>query len=114
DARDLSPEDRTQLKLGEEKGAVVESVEAGGPADKAKLEPGDLITGFDGQVIDRSSLLQWKASTSGVGKTIPIRVIRGGKAFDVNVTLGELKEPKKATRPRLVAPPSEDEDPFTR
>jgi serine protease Do len=113
DARDLSPEDRTQLKLGDEKGAVVETVEPNGPADRAKLEPGDLIVAFDGQAIERSSLLQWKASTAGVGRTVSVRVIRQGKPFDVNVTLGELKQPRKVPRPR-VAPPSLEDDPFGR
>jgi serine protease Do len=113
DARDLSPEDRRELKLGDEKGAVIESVEPGGPADRAKLEAGDLIVAFDGQPIDKSSLLQWKASTAGVGKAVTIRIVRGGKAFDVPVTLGELKEPKRTARPR---PPQldPDDDPFTR
>ncbi|OJY30294.1 MAG: hypothetical protein BGO98_26530 [Myxococcales bacterium 68-20] len=114
DARDLTAEDRVQLKLGDERGAVVESVEAGGPADKAKLEAGDLIVAFDGQATDRSSLLQWKASTAGVGKTVSLRIVRQGKPFDLDVTLGELKEPKRAPRPRVLAPPSPDDDPLTR
>lgn len=115
DARDLSPEDRKELKLGDEKGAVIESVEPGGPAAKAKLEVGDLIVGFEGQAIDRSSLLQWKASTAGVGKTVSVRVVRDGKPFDLNVTLGELKEPKKSVRPRTPSPdPNDFDDPFAR
>lgn len=109
DARDLSSEDRAQLKLGDEKGAVVEAVEPHGPADKAKLEPGDLIVAFDGQPIDRSSLLQWKASTAGVGKSVSLRVVRQGKPFELNVTLGELKEPKKAAHRLLPAPSDEDD-----
>jgi serine protease Do len=116
DARDLSPEDRKELKLGDEKGAVIESVEPGGPAAKAKLEVGDLIVGFDGQSIDRSSLLQWKASTAGVGKTVTVRVVRDGKPFDLSVTLGELKEPKRSARPRIAPTPDPDDldDPFSR
>jgi serine protease Do len=110
DARDLSPEDRTQLKLADEKGAVIEGLEPGGPAEKAKLEVGDLITAFDGQAIERSSLLQWKASTAGVGKAASVRVVRGGKTFDVNVTLGELREPKKVARPRPAIQHGDDQD----
>jgi serine protease Do len=114
DSRDLSPEDRTHLKLADEKGAVVEGVEAGGPADKAKLEVGDLIVAFDGQPIERSTLLQWKASTAGVGKTVSLRVIRQGKPFDLSITLGELKEPARAasrTR-RTQQHGANDADPF--
>jgi len=118
DVRDLSDEDRAQLKIasdgaprGLEKGAVIEFVDPGGPADKAKLEVGDVIVGFDGQAVERGSLLQWLASTAGVGKNVTVRVIRAGKPFDIKVTLGELKEPKTkpaAMRPRGAAPDEED------
>ncbi len=111
DARDLSPEEHKQLKLGDLKGAVIQQLEPGGPASKAKIEVGDVIVGFEGQTIDRGSLLQWLASTAGVGKTVSVRVIRDGKPLDLKVTLGELKEPKVRApqlRPRL--PQNEEEE----
>jgi serine protease Do len=110
DARYLTPDQRTKLKLGDEKGAFVEDVERGGPADKGKLESGDLVVAFDGQAVDRSSLLQWKASMAGVGKTVNVRVVRQGQSLDLPVTLGELKEPKRAAKPR-VSPPTDDDEP---
>jgi serine protease Do len=119
DTRELTPEDKAKLKISaehlNEKGAVVEFVEPNGPADKAKLESGDIITGFDGKSVDRGSLLQWMASTAGVGKTVPVRAVRQGKPFEVNVTLGKLEEPKKTLRPRAPQPGDGDlEDPFGR
>jgi serine protease Do len=119
DTRELTPEDKAKLKIAEgnhnEKGAVVEFVEPNGPADKAKLESGDVIVGFDGKSIDRGSLLQWMASTAGVGKTVPVRAVRQGKPFEVSVTLGKLEEPKKTPRPRAPQPGEGDlEDPFGR
>jgi serine protease Do len=112
DVRDLAPEDKTALKLPQgEKGAVIEFVEPNGPADKAKLEQGDVIVGFDNQPIDRGSRVQWLASTTGVGKSVNVRVFRQGKTFEVPVTLGELKEPKKVARPQP-RPNDDDFDPF--
>ena len=102
DARDLSPEEHKQLKIEGERGAVVQQIEPGGPADKAKLAVGDVIVGFEGQTIDRGSLLQWLASTRGVGQVATVRVQRGSKPLDLKVTLGELKEPK--TRPVQLRP----------
>ena len=102
DARDLSPKEHQQLKIEGDKGAVVQQIEPNGPADKAHLAVGDLIVGFEGQTIDRGSLLQWLASTKGVGQTATVRVIRGSKAVEVKVVLGELKEPK--TRPAQLRP----------
>jgi len=103
DAHDLAPEDRTELKLTDDKGAVIEYVAPGGPADKAGLKLGDVIVAFDGQAIDRGSLLTWLASTGGVGKNVTLRVLRQGQAFDLKVTLGELRE-KDMPRPRRVSP----------
>ena len=111
DARDLSPEEHKQLKIAGEKGAVIQQIEPGGPAEKAKIEVGDVIVGFEGQSIDRGSLLQWLASTSGVGKTVNVRVLRAGKPVDLKVTLGELKEPKaRAPQLRPHLPPSSNSD----
>ena len=98
DVHELSPEDKTDLKITEDKGALVESVQAGGPADKAQLKPGDIILAFDGEPIDRGTHLQWLASTAGVGRTVTVRVTREGKVFDQKVTLGQLDE-KDATPP---------------
>jgi serine protease Do len=112
DLRDLSPEDRATYKVEGDRGAFIATVEPGGPADRAKLAVGDVIVGFDGQAIDRGTLLQCLASTSGVGKNVVVRVVRSGKPFDLNVTLGELKDaPKKVpTFRRLPAPDPDDED----
>ena len=43
-----------------------------------------------GTPIERSTQLQWLASTAGVGRTVTLRVQRGGQAFDQKVTLGLL------------------------
>ena len=113
DARDLSPDEHKQLKIAGEKGAVIQQIEPGGPAEKGKIEVGDVIVGFEGQQIDRGSLLQWLASTAGVGKTVNVRVLRAGKPVDLKVTLGELKEPKARApqlRPHLPPPQGGDDD----
>jgi serine protease Do len=95
DLRDLSDQEKAEIKASGDKGAVVEVVEPGGPSEKAKLQPGDVIIGFDGKEIDHGTLLQWLASTAGVGKTVTVRVSRAGKTFELPVTLGELKEPRR-------------------
>lgn len=92
DVRDLAPEEKTSLKLTDDKGVVIEYVAPAGAADKAGLATGDVIVAFDGTPVDRGPLLQWLASTTGVGKTVTLRVDRSGKLFDQKVTLGQLQE----------------------
>jgi serine protease Do len=110
DVRELSPEDRAQLKLIDDKGqplttggAVVEYVDPGGPADRAGLASGDVILAFEQESIDRSAKLRWLASTWGVGRVASLRIARDGKRVDVKVTLGSL--PSTATKPRGGLPP---------
>ncbi len=96
DVHDLAPEDKAALKIEGEKGAVIEQVEPGGPADKAGLQAGDVLTDFDGQPVNRGTRLQWLASIAGVGKTVTVKVQRQGKPQELKITLGRLDdvEPK--------------------
>jgi serine protease Do len=101
DAKQLSGDDRRELGLPEGErlqGAVVGGVIPGGPADKAGLKTGDVIVAFEGQPIERSAQLPWLASTTGVGRTVTLRVQRGGQLFEVKVTLGRLEAPAPNSR----------------
>jgi serine protease Do len=104
DVRELSREERQAVGLGEGEvvnGAVIDYVASGGPADKAGLAAGDIVVAFEGTPIDHSSKLQWLASTTGVGRTVTLRVQRDGKQFEQKVTLGQLPEqPAAAAGPR--------------
>jgi serine protease Do len=96
DPHQLSNDDRAALKIAEGSkinGAVVEYVYPGGPADQGGLEPGDIIVAFEAQPIDRSTQLQWLASTAGVGRPVTLRVQRATKVFDVKIKLGALPQP---------------------
>jgi|HubBroStandDraft_1064217.scaffolds.fasta_scaffold01798_13 serine protease Do len=102
DARELTDEDRRVLGLpsGDRlSGAVVELVAPAGPAARAGLATGDIVMSFEGQEIERSAQLQWLASTSGVGRTVKLRVRRTTKVFDVNVTLGRLADQDPTAEP---------------
>jgi serine protease Do len=102
EARELTSDDRSALGLppGERlSGAVVELVVPAGPADRAGLTTGDIVVSFEGQPIDRSAQLRWLASTSGVGRTVKLRVRRGAKLFEVQVTLGRLAEEDSTNQP---------------
>ncbi|HKY37675.1 MAG TPA: trypsin-like peptidase domain-containing protein [Polyangiaceae bacterium] len=95
----LMPEDRERLKLPEETGVLVSVVVPGGPADKAGLKVDDVILSFQGEVLPSPDRLRWVASLAGVGKTITLRVARGGRMFDLQVKLEALPERNAPTQP---------------
>lgn len=71
-------------------GAFVTHVARGGPADRAGLEPGDIIVRFGDHEIERSNDLPWLASTAGVGAEVSVDVFRDGGPTNLSVILGEL------------------------
>ncbi|AMO22104.1 DegQ family serine endoprotease [Ramlibacter solisilvae] len=86
------------IGLGKPMGAFVRSVESGSPADKAGVEAGDIITKFDGKVIDRATDLQRLVGNTKPGARATLTVFRKGASRDLNVTVAEF-EPEKPIRP---------------
>ena len=79
------------IGLGKPIGAMVRGVEAGGPAEKAGVEAGDIITKFDGKVIDKSSDLPRIVGSTKPGNRSTITVFRRGSYKDLNVTVAEVE-----------------------
>ncbi len=85
------------LGLGKAAGALVRSVEAGGPADKAGVEAGDIITRFDGKPVEKSSDLPRLVGGTKPGSKASLQVFRRGNSRDLGVTVAEL-EPEPGRR----------------
>jgi serine protease Do len=85
------------IGLGKAQGALVRSVESGSPADKAGVEAGDIITKFDGRVIDRATDLPRLVGNTKPGTRSTMTVFRRGGSKDLGVTIAEL-EPEKPVR----------------
>ena len=103
----LMPEDRERLKLPEESGVLVTVVVPGGPAEKAGLVVDDVILSFQGEALPSPDRLRWVASLAGVGKTVTLRVARGGRLFDLQVKLDAL--PERPSKAPALEPPEDDE-----
>jgi serine protease Do len=101
----LMPEDRERLKLNDASGVLVTVVVPGGPAEKAGLMVDDVILSFQGEALPSPDRLRWVASLAGVGKTVTLRVARGGRMFDLQVKLAAL--PERAT-PATPLEPDDD------
>ncbi|TLS40613.1 PDZ domain-containing protein, partial [Streptomyces montanus] len=76
-------------RITEEGAGGAEAVEPGGPADKAGLKPGDVITKLDDRVIDSGPTLIGEIWTHQPGDNVELTYTRDGKTQTAEVTLGE-------------------------
>jgi S1-C subfamily serine protease len=71
-------------------GVRVESVEAGGPGDRAGLEPGDLILSFDGASVNGIDDLHRALTAERIGKPASITVLRRAQLLTLRIQPEEM------------------------
>ncbi|HEY1439092.1 MAG TPA: DegQ family serine endoprotease [Casimicrobiaceae bacterium] len=102
--QEVSRETADAFGLAKASGALVNSVEKGGPADKAGIEQGDIIVKVDGRNVSSSAELPRIITAVKPGTRIVLQVWHKGAIKDINVTVAELKEDEGARPARK--PPS--------
>lgn len=73
-------------------GAYIFSVTAGGAADQAGLQPGDVITSIQDQTISTTEELNAVKNQYKAGDTITLTYVRAGETKKVDVTLAEVQQ----------------------
>lgn len=86
------------LKLTSPSGALISEVVSGGSAEKAGIQPKDVIVGFNNREIRDSRDLQVLAAHTEPGTEVALRLIRDGKEQTVKATLGQLGAPSGSAR----------------
>ena len=92
----VSEDLRKLLKLEKKKGALVNSVEAGTPADKAGLKQYDVIIEVNGQEIKDDNDLRFKIADIKPGTKVDIKIIRDGKEKMLTATIEEMPSTEEA------------------
>jgi len=85
--------DTREYTKSDDGGAYVEMVVDDSPADKAGLKEGDVIVGFNGEVIRGPGKLSEKIHASKPGDKIKLDVRRDGKPVSLQVSMGERPKP---------------------
>ena len=93
--------------LNQAAGAAVNAVEKGGPAEKAGIEPGDVILKFDGKTVTNSSDLPRIVGATRPGSKVTMQLWRKGNSREVTVVVGEIPDEKLAARSTRNAKPVE-------
>ena len=88
----VSEEVAEAMHLPSTQGALISSVIPNGPAAKAGLAKGDLVTGFDSKpILDSRSLPRVVAATQ-IGKTVNVDVLRDGRKASFHVYVAKLED----------------------
>lgn len=76
-------------------GALVASVQKGGPADKAGIQARDVILKFDGKTVNSSGDLPRIVGSTKPGTKVQMQVWRNGSTKEFTITVDELPEDEK-------------------
>jgi serine protease Do len=100
------------MRLKSREGARVEAIIDRSAAERAGLEPGDVILSFNNKAVHRSEDLIGMVTATKPGSTVPLRVVREGTERTMNITVDELDydaENQLARSPEPVEPPDSRE-----
>jgi serine protease Do len=78
-------------------GALVAQVDPDGPAAKSGIEPGDVITAYDGQPLDEHTSLPTLVAATPVGKTVQVDILRDGRTRHLEVKTARLADDSSRT-----------------
>ncbi|MGC4118093.1 MAG: Do family serine endopeptidase [Myxococcales bacterium] len=96
--QDLTPDLAKAMGLGEPGGALVASVEPGGPAAAAGLKAGDVVVALNGEAVKDAASLSRRVAAMPPGNKITLKVQRKKTTLEATATLGE--RPAKAGQGR--------------
>ncbi|MES2205758.1 MAG: DegQ family serine endoprotease [Pseudomonadota bacterium] len=90
--QNITPEIAQAFGLGEPRGALIDSIMEGSAAERAGLEPGDVILKYDNKAIKSSDELPKLVSQTRPGTSINIEVLRKGHPLNLSLKLDENKD----------------------
>ncbi len=84
------------LGMKKAEGAIVDSAQAGSPAAKAGLQPGDVITAVNGTSVKDARGLARQVAGLAPDSAVKLDVLRNGESRTVSVMLGRMPEQQQA------------------
>ncbi|QFU16929.1 Do family serine endopeptidase [Microvirga thermotolerans] len=90
--QEITPAIAQALGRPDDKGVLVASVEPGGPADKAGIKSGDVITRIGDQPVDSGRDLTRAVAGMKPGTQARLAVVRGGATQEITVAVGQRQD----------------------
>ncbi|OOE63022.1 outer membrane-stress sensor serine endopeptidase DegS [Salinivibrio sp. IB282] len=92
DGRDVNPVMARLLDAEQQRGVMVSGVDQGGPADKAGIQPQDLIIQIDGQSVRGARSAMDMVTDTRPGSTLDVTLIRDGETLTLPVKVGDERQ----------------------
>ena len=105
--QEVTKEHADSFGLPKPQGALVNNVERSGPAEKAGVQPGDVILKFDGKDVKSSGELPKLVGAVKPGSKVTVQVWRSKASKDFSVVVGELPQDKVGGAPPFKRPKNE-------
>jgi serine protease DegQ len=97
--QNLSKELAESLSLPKDTtGVLISGVLEGGPADKAGIKPGDVLTQVNGQAVNDVAALLNRIAQTNPGDDAKVSLLRKGKEISLRVQAGKRPKSKSAAR----------------
>jgi serine protease Do/serine protease DegQ len=95
--QDLTPELAKALNLRSNEGVVVVEVAAGGPAERAGLKRGDIVTTVNGRKVRGSADLRNQVGLVPIGDEVELKIVRQGEERTVRARIEPVASAKSRT-----------------
>ncbi len=102
---DVSADKAKELKLPAVRGVLIQNVDPNGPAAKAGLKAGDVITDFNGQQLQGTAQFRRMVRETPPGRNVQITYWRDGKSQTMSVELASRRPPRSRIANGLPAMP---------
>jgi serine protease Do len=99
---EVSADKAKESKLSTAQGVLVEQIDLNGPAAKAGVKAGDIITEFNGQRVEGSMGFRRMVRETPEGRTVQLTIWRDGRSQTLSAELAAMpRQPREGVGPRL-------------
>jgi len=103
----IDQDTKMALNLENNKGALIVEVEKNSPAERAGLQPQDIIVSVNGAIVEDADHLVSMVRKEKIGNIVNLVIDRNGSKMDFSVQLAELEETEKAASKPVTVKPTE-------